>query len=62
MFAPAQYGCDFWGLSWNTVKHNVSTLCPLCYPITRQTADTILNTHTHHRTGEAVVVSVGLNY
>ena len=58
----AQYDDDFGGSSWSTVKHNILAFCPLCYRIARQTADTFLNTHTHHSTGAAVVVSVYLNY
>ena len=34
----------------------------VCYRIARQTAITLLNTHIHHSTRAAVVVSVGLNY
>ena len=52
----------FFELSWDTVKHNVSAFCPLCYRIARQTADTLLNTHTHHSIRAAVMVSLGLNY
>ena len=58
----AQNGGDFGGLSWNTVEHHVLAFCPLCYWIARQSADTLLNTHTHHSTRAAVVVSVCLNY
>ena len=61
MLARSLYGGDFGGFSWNTVEHNISAFCPLCYQIARETANTLLNTHTPQSIRAAVTVSVGLN-